>query len=322
LVLFEQEPDAGLHAAAEYVLQALGESDEIEGALERLRLTEEQIQERNAQGRVGYPLWHVNGQGQTMVVIRGPAQFVMGSPPGESGREASEFQHSVRISRTFAIAARGVTAGEFRRIRSGEPGPATASPAEWHAVTFVSWYEAAEYCNRLSQLEGIPADQWCYEVDANDHITRMRTGFLGLAGYRLPTEAEMEYATRAGTLTNRYYGESDELLAGYGWYVPNSNGSIQLVGRLRPNDFGLFDMYGNVWNWCQDKRRDYPQSPGETAFEDDVFDLDTGPGGRALRGGCYTDHATGLRSAHRWGNDPGHRSNIIGFRVARTIIAR
>jgi formylglycine-generating enzyme required for sulfatase activity len=129
----------------------------------------------------------------------------------------------------------------------------------------------------------------------------------------------LEFATRADTVTNRSYGESDELLAQYGWYVPNSQGSFQPVCRLWPNDFGFFDMHGNVWSWCQEKKRDYPQAERSLVFEDDDSDVEIGTWQRALRGGCYTDHAPGLRSAHRWANEPMQGSNIIGFRVARTL---
>jgi eukaryotic-like serine/threonine-protein kinase len=368
LTIYEREADAGLHAAAAYVLEALGEHDRIEAALARLSLTEEQIKKRYAGGLGSSPLWYVNGQSQTMVVIRGSVQFVMGSPASEAGRETSEVQHTVRISRTFAIAAQTVTVGEFRRLQPERPGPAylivqtlnaqgvapaapplgsivqtlvaakLAQPDAFalperpssaaislppqYPVTQVSWPDAAAFCNQLSQREGIPPGQWCYEIDAKGSVTKVRAKYLSLTGYRLPTEAEMEFATRAGALTNRYFGESDELLAGYGWYVPNSNGSIRPGGRLRPNDFGFFDMHGNVWNWCQEKKRDYPQTEREQVVEDDESDLDIGSWARALRGGCYTDHAPGLRSAHRWAKEPLHGNNIVGFRVARTMPAK
>ena len=322
LALYEHEADAGLHAAAAYVLEAWGEHDKIQAALDRLRQTEEQIQKRHAGELGGSPQWHVNSQGQTMVVIRGPVQFVMGSPPDEMGREASEAQHTVRIGRTFAIAAQVLTVGEFRRLQSQQPTSAALNLAPDYPVTRVSWHDAASYCNRLSQQEGIPPDQWCYEIDSKDSVTKLREKYLSLTGYRLPTEAEMEFATRADTVTNRYFGESDELLAGYGWYVPNSQGSFRPVCRLRPNDLGFFDMHGNVWNWCQEKKRDYPQAERSQVFEDDDSDLEIGSGQRALRGGCYTDHAPGLRSAHRWSNEPLQGSNIIGFRVARTMTVR
>jgi formylglycine-generating enzyme required for sulfatase activity len=256
-----------------------------------------------------------------MVVIRGPVKFIMGSPPSERGRKASEVQHLVRISRTFAIAAQAVTVGEFLRLQPNQPGSADVDPPQY-PVTFVSWHEAAAYCNRLSQQEGIPPDQWCYEIDAKGDVTKLRANYLSRTGYRLPTEAEMEYTMRAGTSTSRYFGESDELLTGYGWYVPNSLGSIHPGGRLRPNDFGVFDMHGNIWNWCQDEYRDYPETEGGQVIEDKESDLDIGSWARVLRGGCFADHAPSLRSASRWSTVPRTRNHLIGFRVARTITAK
>jgi len=317
LSIFERDSDAGMHAATAYLLTCLGEDDKIEAALERLRLSEAEIQERNWDGPAGGPLWFVNGQGQTMSVIPGPAQFVMGSPPGELGREASESQHTVRISRTFAIAAHAVTVGEFRRLGFG----AIDRPPHY-PVTYVSWHGAAAYCNRLSEQEGIPPDQWCYEIDEQQRVVKLRPKYLSLTGYRLPTEAEMEFASRANASTSRYFGDTDELLAGYGWYVPNSNGMVQPGGRLRPNDFGLFDALGNVWTWCQEKKRDYPQTGSDQIVEDVESDLEIGSWPRMLRGGCYTDHAAGLRTAHRWSELPTATSNIVGFRVARTLTAQ
>jgi serine/threonine protein kinase/formylglycine-generating enzyme required for sulfatase activity len=311
---YEQNSDAGMHAAAAYVLRCHGENDKIEAALPRLRQSEEQVRERDWHGSAGGPLWYVNGQGQTMVVVPGPVQFVMGSPAGETGREPGEVQHTVRISRTFALAAHVVTTGEFRRL-----GFSCAELPPPEPATYVTWHKAAVYCNRLSELEGIPPDQWCYEIDASHTVVQLRPKYLSLTGYRLPTEAEMEFATRANASTTRYFGESDELLAGYGWYVPNSSGRVQPGGLLRPNDFGFFDMLGNVWNWCQDERRDYPHSVDGQVFEDEESELDIGAGQRALRGGCYTDLATGLRCAHRWADWPGATRYIIGFRVARTL---
>jgi serine/threonine protein kinase/formylglycine-generating enzyme required for sulfatase activity len=319
LAMYEKEPDAGLHAAAEYTLKALGEKDKIEAALKRLRQTEGQIQKRLVGGLGDSPLWYVNSQGQTLVVMRGPKEFLMGSPASEIGRDSSEVQHAVGINRTFALAAKAVTVDEFRRLPSQKPNSIVSRLAPQNPVIFVSWHEAAAYCNRLSKEEGIAPDQWCYKIDKNEQVTELKANYLTLTGYRLPTEAEMEFATRAGAVTSRYFGESDELLAGYGWYVPNCNGNIHPGGRLRPNDFGLFDMHGNLWNWCQEKKRDYPQTQGGQVFEDKESDLNIGTEARLLRGGCYTDHAPALRSAHRWSKEPTTGSNLIGFRVARTI---
>src|SRR5207248_6294887 len=124
----------------------------------------------------------------------------------------------------------------------------------------VDWYEAAAYCNWLSKEEGIDKDQWCYEMNPMGQVTKLKEDYLSLTGYRLPTEAEMEYATRAGAMTSRYYGETEDLLAEYAWYNENSGDMTWPVGRKKPNDLGLFDMQGNVWCWCQEQYRAYPDA--------------------------------------------------------------
>ena len=128
-----------------------------------------------------------------------------------------------------------------------------------------SWYQAAAYCNWLSQQQKLPEDQWCYEISETDlraikngdppAAMKLKENYLSLTGYRLPTEAEMEYATRAGAVTSRYYGETEELLAKYAWYIKNSKEKTWPVGSLKPNDLGLFDVQGNVFTWCQEATR-------------------------------------------------------------------
>jgi formylglycine-generating enzyme required for sulfatase activity len=123
--------------------------------------------------------------------------------------------------------------------------------------------------------------------------------FLKRSGYRLPTEEEWECACRAGARTSRYYGESVELLRKYGWYV-NADSKIRDVARLKPNDWGLFDMHGNVWNWCQTQVDESVDTPK-----------------RVFRGGSYTDAAAEVRAAYRLTTiGP---SIYIGFRPARTL---
>jgi formylglycine-generating enzyme required for sulfatase activity len=188
-----------------------------------------------------------------------------------------------------------------------------------HPAVRRTWFEAAAYCNWLSEQEGIDREQWCYETNAEGQI-KLRQNYLSRTGYRLPTEAEMEYAIRAGAITTRFYGESDELLEKYGRYVPNSKGHHWPVGSLKPNDLGLFDAHGNVWCWCQEPGRRYSQSEPGMVYEDQEGALVIDPEqGRSMRGNCYTDHGDEVGCAKAWYPNPVDSSNIGGFRVARTM---
>jgi formylglycine-generating enzyme required for sulfatase activity len=222
----------------------------------------------------------------------------------------------------------------------------------------VDWYRAAEYCNWLSRQDGISEDQWCYETDAGElsqmkvsvlgsllvpqdalargagtsylyflldrrrpQVTALRKGYLGLRGYRLPTEAEMEYACRAGAVTSRSYGETEELLAEYGWYQKNSRDHTWPVGVKKPNDLGLFDLHGNVWNWCQESYQDdYAASKGGKALEDEEDRLQiVSTINRVLRDGSFFHQASDVRCAVRTSLVPSTRDDDVGFRPARTF---
>ena len=321
--MYETEPDAGLRAAAEWLLRTWGQGKRIEAVDAKLRLSEEQIRKRLLANSGGGCRWYVNSQGQTMVVIPGPVEFTMGSPPSEAGHHPRELQHRDSISRTFAIASKAVTVGEYRRFHGDHPLTETTGPLLDYPAIWTSWLEAAAYCNRLSQEARIDRDQWCYETNPQGEVTRLKDKYLTLTGYRLPTEAETEYATRASAFTSRYYGEAKELLGKYAWFVENCGGLVGPGGKLKPNDFGLFDTHGNVWCWCQETFQDYRQGQSGQVFEDAEDDLVIDPQQkRALRGICYTDQALGIRSASRWQRTPERGTNLVGFRVARTIAAK
>ncbi len=152
-------------------------------------------------------------------------------------------------------------------------------------VIGTNWYQAVVYCNWLSNEEGIPEDQWCYEIKGN--VTKLKEKYLSLSGYRLPTEAEMEYATRAGALTSRYYGETEELLSKYAWYNKNSQERTWPVGSLKPNDLGLFDVQGNAFTWCQESFKGYPQGEEVSEDKEDVLTI-VSTNNHVLRGGSFS----------------------------------
>ena len=149
-------------------------------------------------------------------------------------------------------------------------------------------------------------------------MTKLKENYLSLTGYRLPTEAEMEYATRAGALTSRYYGETEELLPKYAWYMKNSQEKTWPVGSLKPNDFGLFDMQGNVFTWCQESYKGYPQGRGnrekirKTHLWSPIQIAVCCVAARSIL-------ASNVRSAYRNHIVPTNRYINYGFRAARTL---
>jgi formylglycine-generating enzyme required for sulfatase activity len=329
--LYRTADDPGLHAAAEWLLRQpqwqqqewLRQTNE---AWAKDKATQEKRLEDIKQGLAkergkAKAQWYVNGQGQTMVVIPGPVEFEMGPPPAEEGRLAMEFRHRQRIGRTFAIAATPVTKEQFLRFLPEFGHPEMGRyPDPTCPIGGVVWYEAAEYCNWLSKQEGMAEREWCYVPNQEGKYAegmKLKENHLSLSGYRLPTDAEWEYACRAEAVTSRYYGESEELLRHYGWYSQNSAGRTWPVGSKKPNDLGLFDMYGNVWNWCQEKHRNYPA--GERCDDsEDSLNINAGDH-RVIRGGSSNVQGVYVRSAHRGRWLPRDLSDHIGFRLARTI---
>jgi len=132
--------------------------------------------------------------------------------------------------------------------------------------------------------------------------------------YRLPAEAEWEYACRAGTVTSRYHGLSNRLLDAYARFAANSNDHAWPGGSLLPNDLGCFDMLGNVYEWCQERQHDY--KPGIVDSSSDHILCIRSP--RLLRGGAFDNRPAGVRSAYRYWSAPTNRGIYLGFRLART----
>jgi formylglycine-generating enzyme required for sulfatase activity len=234
-----------------------------------------------------------------MVEIRG-GTFWMGSPEEEGGRFPNEGpRHKVRVD-AFAIGRFPVTQGLYTKIMGENPGDPQGDDLP---VNNVSWEMAVRFCNRLSEEVGLTP---CYAIAESGEVTWDR----GADGYRLPTEAEWEYAARAGTQTAYYFGDDPAGLNEHAWWEGNAN-NIQPVGQKKPNAWELHDMLGNVWEWCWDW---YGPYAGEES--DNPVGALSGER-RVVRGGSFLNVPWGLRSADRGGDGPEDRLGINGFRCVR-----
>ncbi|MDR1986599.1 MAG: formylglycine-generating enzyme family protein [Treponema sp.] len=220
--------------------------------------------------------------------------FQMGNAAGE---EDEKPVHAVRI-RPFMIGKTEVTQQEYQALMRDNP---SRFRGEALPVEQVTWYDAVEYCNKLSQKEGLtPVYAWKGDQIHAD---------LRANGYRLPTEAEWEYAAREGKLAAAggvYPAGAD--LGSFAWYAENSDGTTHEAALKVPNRLGLYDMAGNVWEWCGDWYAGYePGTPG--LFPDPV---------RVTRGGSWNSEASCLGSTYRHGGDPAKGYSDLGFRVLRS----
>jgi len=228
----------------------------------------------------------------TMDLVRIPAgTFMMGSPLTELDRDADEGQvHEVTLSQDFYMGIYEVTQEQYQAVTGADPSYFTSSGLT-APVEKVSWYDAVVFCDQLSLLAG-------------------RT-------VALPTEAQWEYACRAGSTTRFYYGDDLDysLLGAYAWYSSNSGDQTHPVGEKAPNLWGLYDMHGNVWEWCSDwydgnyyqyANNTDPQGPQITNR-------------RVMRGGSWTPSPGPCRSANRNRNYPDNRHYFLGFRVVVVV---
>jgi formylglycine-generating enzyme required for sulfatase activity len=306
---YRDDAAPGVHSAVEWLLRRWGMADRL------TPIDRELVQASPGRplGEIVGPRWYVNGQGQTFGVIPAPGPFQIGSRAEEQGRGAGEGGRRVQLDYPFAVALKLVTVAEFRKSRPDfKQEWKQFSPGEDTPINGVSWYDAAAYCNWLSEREKIPKDQWCYERNAKGEYAegmKVRANVQGLSGYRLPREAEWEYACRAGTVTPWANGSDPDLLGHYAWYALNANGTMHPAGSLKPNGLGLFDAHGNAWQWCHDA---YDEQGNKVNLEVKNNQI------RVLRGGSFYYDAQDARSAYRFRYGPANRFVNIGFRVART----
>ena len=220
--------------------------------------------------------------------------FMTGSPIEEEGASNDEEQHKVTISKDYYLGVTEVTQGQYEKVMGTNPSHfekrvIRKSDSSMYPVEQVSWENAVEFCKKLSALP------------EENKAGRM---------YRLPTEAQWEYACRADGKMAYSFGESLKSLGDYAWFGGNSNDQTHPVGEKKPNAWGLYDMHGNVWEWCSDWYDEYPKGT--------ISDT-TGPkegSGRVRRGGSWFGGAAFCRSASRTWIIPSHRNYDLGFRVA------
>jgi formylglycine-generating enzyme required for sulfatase activity len=212
--------------------------------------------------------------------------FKMGSPTSEGERSSDETQHEVTLTRPYYLGVYEVTQEQYEKVMGTNP---SGFKGPRHPVETVSWEDAQEFIAKLNALSA--------EQSAGRE-------------YRLPTEAEWEYACRAGEETAYSFGEDPSVLGKYGWFEDNSGSKTHPVGEKQPNPWGLYDMHGNVYEWCEDWYGDYPARTMLDPTGAIMGSL------RVFRGGGWGILAAFCRSASRNGNRPSGRNVSFGFRLA------
>ena len=313
LGLYHNDPDPGIHGAADWLLRRWRNEDQIKRIdkdLEKLTLPTLNVDRGAASSKENSRGWYVNSQGQTMVIVRGPVEFDMG---------VVKFQHRERIGYSFAISTKEVTVEQFERFLKENPRihhtySSYSSTEPTCPTNCVTWYNASAYCNWLSKQDRLPEDQWCYSPNEKGVYAegmKLMSNHDNRNGYRLPTQAEWEYSCRAGAVTGYSFGEPWKLLEKYGGITK------QGVGSLRPNDLGLFDLHGSVCEWCQDRYKQPRTEDTQIHSVTSVSDKDY----CHIRGGVsgLSSRPASVRSSVREWLDPVARFPDIGFRPARTL---
>ncbi len=324
--LYRNHPDSGIHSITEWLLR------------EWLKIETDQLflddQERDRSS------WFVNSVDLMMVKIRGPILFKMGSPLSDPGRRIHayfkkdfEAPHWRAITRNYAIASKTLTFRQFEKMKPDylksviesnlidqQNGKTLSLDSPVEAVTYA---DALRFCMWLTEKEGIPNAEQCFYIPEGEENPIPVDDFLEKTGYRLPTDAEWEYACRAGTETIRPWGATEEYVVHYGWMENNAQNHTWPPGTLRPNAWGIFDMFGNVYEWVHGY---FVAPPSDTSKIDPIHDTDSIVNKlpdedpvRAIRSQYFTHQSLDARSSFRYLSHPDYQPLHMSLRLARTI---
>ena len=250
--------------------------------------------------------------GDELVYVEG-GSFIMGDTWGD-GASDEKPTHRVELTYDFYVGKYPVTFEEYDRYceESSEK-----KPDDWswgrgrRPVINVSWFDAIKYCNWLSEKEKLPK---AYDSNGNllNKYGRITTDITKALGYRLPTEAEWEYAARGGNKSMGYKYSGSDTVGDVAWYGLNSRGQTRDVGGKGPNELGIYDMSGNLWEWCSNRYGSYSSSAQINPYDNSGSD-------RVDRGGSWYNASMNVRVANRDNFSPAGAGNYLGFRICRTV---
>ena len=316
---YANDPSSGIHGAAGWLLRTWGLNDAV------VRVDKHPV----PYDRSGHRQWFVEeaaGEFLTWIVFT-PGDAMIGSRAGEPGRKNDETQHIVHFTRPYAVCQSEVTVAMWKRFQ--QETNRTDGLFDEHSSTpdvpvcGPTWYTSILFCRWLSSVSGrmeeeqcyvaadmVPEDQ-CVQLDDGSTFPRSWPFQPERTGFRLLTEAEWERACRAGTQTAFYFGNDEKLLDHYAWWNGNSERHSHLAGTVRPNLRGLYDMHGNIFEWCHDWYGEFTDAP-DPGGPDDGND-------RIVRGGGWFNSATISRCSARHHEQPSYHVYYSGCRIARTL---